>query len=119
MDDLKYEAGLAACAEFETRNWSAWNNLRPPLPNTFSIEGEVKVPNPAVDVFMAVAEPQGFNPEVLLLDIHLLQRPGTWPARPVWRAVAYRRIIGATGYTRVDLRHDGDTVAGVDVQNAH
>jgi len=83
----------------------------------FQLIGEVKVPNLGVEILVAAADPQGFNPEILMLDLHLVQRSGAWPMQEVWKQAVYRRPIGAAGYTNADILCDGRSVAFVEVPN--
>jgi hypothetical protein len=63
----------------QTKDWYAWLNLMPPPPDDFHVIGDVLVSNPGVQAHLCVKEPQGINPGVLLLDLHLAQLPGMWP----------------------------------------
>lgn len=119
MVNAKSDGGLLPCSDAKTRQWKAWNNLQPPLPNTFHLIGEVQVPNPGVEVLLVPSEPQGVNPEILLMDLLLIQRPGSWPQAEIWAQGRYDKPIGATGYTDVDIRCAGESLAMVDVQNVH
>ena len=56
----------------ETKNWSTWINLMPPKPDDFHVVGEVFVANPGIETLLCVKEPQGINPNILLLDLHLI-----------------------------------------------
>jgi hypothetical protein len=99
-----------------TRDWYAWNNVMPPGPNQFHIVGEVEVPNPGVDVLLVPRTPQGINPRVLLLDLHLIQRPGLWPQIVVWKHASYKKV-NAT-YDKVQVFSGIQVIADVPVETA-
>ena len=63
----------------ETRNWYAWINTMPPKPDDFHIIGEVFVGNPGVEALLTPKQPQGINPRIFLLDLHLIQKPECGP----------------------------------------
>lgn len=114
----KTEVGIVPCDNTKTKDWHAWNNLQPPKPDFFHIIGEVYVPNLGVEPHLHYAEPQGINPEILLLDLHLIQLPGAWPRVFVWKQVRYDRVI-TKGYTEVEIRCDGNVLARVPVDDIH
>ena len=60
----------------DARDWYAWINRMPPKPDGLHVIGEVFANNAGVQAELRVREPQGINPDILLLDLHLVQRPG-------------------------------------------
>src|SRR5262245_32368566 len=96
-----------------TRNWYAWINLMPPKPDDFHVKGEVLVPNPGVQAELTVREPQGINRELLLLDLHAIQRPGMWPQVMTWVQARYDLIMPPLSpqYSEVEIFLDGMSVA--------
>jgi hypothetical protein len=97
----------------ETRDWYAWNNLMPPGPPTFRITGEVQVLSPYVDVLLVPRTPQGINPRVLQLDLHLMQPPGHQPPLVLWKPVRYEKV-NAT-YDSVQIFYGSTLLAEVPV----
>lgn len=104
-----------------TKNWYAWINLMPPKPDDFHVVGEVFVSNPGVQAELSPKEPQGINPSILLLDLHLVQRPGMWPQVMTWVQCRYDKILGPTSpkYTDVEIFHEGTSIATVKVDEVH
>ncbi|MFZ5637890.1 MAG: hypothetical protein ACOY82_15015 [Pseudomonadota bacterium] len=99
------------------RNGYAWLNLMPPKPDDFHVVGEVEVGNPGVQAELHERVPQGINPAILQLDLHLVQRPGVWPQVTTWVQCRYDRIVcpGAATHTQVEIFHDGQPIALIDV----
>jgi len=108
---------ILPCAGVKTDNWYAWNNFQPPKPHDFHITGDVEVPNPGVEPVLLMKVPQGTNPEVLLLDLFLVQRPGVWPPVEVTKQVRFDRS-NAT-YQQAQVFCDKDIVADVKVEDVH
>jgi hypothetical protein len=104
-----------------TRNWSAWLNLMPPKPDDFHVVGEVEVGNPGVQAELHYKVPQGINPAILQLDLHLVQRPGIWPLPMTWVQCRYDRILcpGMPGWKQVEIFHESERVALIDVETVH
>lgn len=102
----------------DTRNWYAWLNQMPPKPDDFHVVGEVYVPNPGVSALLTYKEPQGINPEILLLDLHLVQQPGVWPQVFTWAQARYDSIIrpGGVNYKQVEVFYENDSIALIDVE---
>jgi len=105
------EGGVLPTGNIVTRDWFAWNDQTPPKPNQFHVVGEVQVPNPGVDVLLSPRVPQGINPKILLLDLHLHQRPGIWPQIVVWKAVRYDKVNAA--YESVEVFYDGTSIVQI------
>lgn len=108
------QAGVISTSNIVTRDWYAWNNTMPPKPDQFHLVGEVQVPNPGVDVVLLPRIPQGFNPRILLMEIHLHQRPGIWPQFVVWKPVSYSKVNG--DYDSVRVFHGNDLVVDTPVE---
>ncbi len=118
MSDDRFEGGCLSESGIKTRDWYAWNDLMPPRPDFFHIVGMVYVPNPGVELLLVPAEPQGINPDILLLDLHLIQKPGVWPRVFVWKQARYDQKI-TNGYKTADILYQGNSIATVDVENVH
>ena len=101
----------------ETRNWYAWLNEMPPKPDDFHVTGEVKVANPGMQALLTMREPQGINPQVLLLDLHLIQQPGMWPQVLTWVQARYDSVICPNGvkYQHVEIFYENQSIASMDV----
>ncbi len=101
----------------ETKNWYAWINFMPPKPDDFHVVGEALVPNPGVKAHLCVREPQGINPDILLLDLHLIQEPGMWSQVMTWTQARYDKILtpSSPNYTNVEVFFNGESIAHIDV----
>lgn len=101
----------------ETRNWYAWINTMPPPPDDFHVVGEVYVGNPGVQVEFHPRQPPGINPSILLLDLHLVQRPGMWRQQMTWIQGRYDKVLVPEGqrYIEVEVFYDGESIARLDV----
>jgi hypothetical protein len=108
-------------SKLKTRNWYAWINFMPPEPDDFHVIGEVYVGNPGVQAELHVKEPQGINPDVLLLDLHLVQRTGMWPQVMTWVQCRYDTVLlkGTPQYTDVEIHLDGAVIATAKVDHVH
>src|SRR5688572_30073920 len=111
----------AAGAKVKTRKWYAWLNMEPPPPDDLHAIGEVRVANPGVEAYLTYHTPQGFNPNILLLDLHLVQRPGFWPQVLTWVQARYDRTLHPTEarYTNVTVLYGGAAVASMKVKQIH
>ncbi len=105
----------------ETKNWYAWVNLMPPKPDDFHVIGEILVGNPGIQAQLCVKEPQGINPNILLLDLHLVQQPGIWPQVMTWVQARYDKILtpGSPGYEQVEIFFDNESIAQISVDEVH
>jgi hypothetical protein len=79
------------------RDWYAWIDEMPPPPNHLHVVGDVFVGNPGVEALLTMKEPQGTDPAVLLLDLHLVQRPGMWSPVMTWIQARYDRTLPPGG----------------------
>lgn len=105
----------------DTRDWYAWIDLMPPKPDHFHVIGEVFAGNPGLQAELCPKEPQGINPDVLLLDLHLVQRPGDWPQMMTWKQARYDKILGPRSprYKEVEIFHRGTSIAKMKVEETH
>ena len=111
--DKDRQGGVVTSCNIATRDWYAWNNTMPPKPDEFLVVGEVQVPNPGVDVVLVPRNPQGINPKILLLDIHLHQRPGIWPQLVVWKPARYDKVNA--NYESVQVFCGNDVIVTIPV----
>ena len=105
----------------DTKNWYSWINLMPPKPDDFHVIGEVFVGNPGVQAELCAREPQGINPNILLLDLHLVQRPGMWPQVMTWVQCRYDKVLSPNSprFTDVEVFHNGASIAKMKVDEVH
>jgi hypothetical protein len=101
----------------ETREWSAWLNLQPPPPDDLHVIGQVRVGNPGVLAFLSERVPQGINPSILILDLHLVQRPGFWIQKMTWVEARFGKIYqpGGDRPALVHVFHDCEQIVAEDV----
>lgn len=83
----------------------AWIDEMPPGPSTFHIGGEVTVANPGVQAVLTKRQPQGINPAILLMELNLVQKPGTWMQNITCASVTFSEQIpaGMPRYTTVEI----------------
>lgn len=98
-------------------NWYAWLDLMPPKPDELHVIGDVEVGNPGVQAELQERVPQGINPAILLLELHLMQRAGVWPQIISVAQCRYDRVIrpGMPAYTQVEIFHGGAQIALIDI----
>jgi plastocyanin len=97
----------------QTTGWYAWNNRMPPGPPSFHIIGEITVPNPGVDVLLTERVPQGINPQIILLALHLVQRPGLWPQHVAVKQAHFEKYRAA--YSEADVFFGTSSIAHLKV----
>jgi hypothetical protein len=104
----------------ETRDWSARHFLMPlpSLPENFHVRGEVLVSCPGFEAQLLAKQPQGINPAILLLDLHLVQKPGAWPQVMTWAQAKYDKNISPKPgtYEAVEVFSGEECVASIKVQ---
>lgn len=114
------EGSCLPCKDAKTRDWYAWINRMPPPPDELHVVGEVLVPNPGVDPLLVPKEPQGINPQILLLELFLCQRPGNWPQVLVWKQARYDKVLRrGQSYKQVQIFCGDQSIALIDVEEAH
>ncbi|MEQ9403924.1 MAG: hypothetical protein RIM99_10080 [Cyclobacteriaceae bacterium] len=110
---------IGCSKETETKGWFAWNNLMPPGPPSFYVKGLVQVSNPGVFAQLVYKVPQGINPDILLLDLVLIQRPGIWPRPLTWVEARYHSTGVDLKYTDVNIFCGDQLIAEIPVQDIH
>lgn len=102
-----------------TKDWYSWNNLMPPKPDDFHVVGQVEVGNPGVIGELRYKSPQGVNPDIILLDLVLIQRPGIWPQMMSWIEVRYDKVMKSAHYTNATIFYDGAVIQEIPVHDVH
>jgi hypothetical protein len=69
--------------------------------------------------FLFPKEPQGINPDILLMDLILVQKPGIWPQWVTWVPARYDKILVNSTYKRVEIFCEGNKIADVPVEDVH
>lgn len=112
-------AGLAAetTTEVTHKDWYAWINTMN-NPHDFHVVGEVQVANPGVKAELVERYPQGFNPQILILDLHFIQQPGMWIQPVVTVQTRFEKTLTAKTpkYTQVQVMHNDKQIALIDVE---
>jgi hypothetical protein len=97
----------------QTSNWKAVEDRQPPGVN-LTVTGKVKTTNSNQVPHLAKANPQGFNPAILLLDLSITTSGDAGGTVNGTRDVEYREDIKAGQYTSVQIRHEGKGIALID-----
>lgn len=110
------EKTAVECSGAPTRNWFALNNNFPDGSGQFHLYGEIQAVNPGI---LAVLTPRlpGINPRILLLDLHLLQRPGIWVQTVTWVKTGFGRDIPNPPYNQVQVFCGGKRIADFPVED--
>ncbi|AZD80088.1 hypothetical protein [Pseudomonas chlororaphis] len=97
-------------------NWHAWLDTIPPKPDELHVVGDVEVANPGVKAYLTVRVPQGINPAILMLDLHLYQRPGQWIQVITCTQVRFTRVLPPNSvlYSAIEIFHNGERIAYID-----
>ena len=64
------------CHGAATHSWEAWNNLMPGAEKTIHVVGKVHVTSGGWTARLSKRVPQGFNPEILLLELNVIPPTG-------------------------------------------
>lgn len=101
----------------QCKDWQAWLDKMPPKPDELHVIGDVMVSNPGVLPALTMRVPQGINPAILMLDLHLVQQPGMWPQVMACIPARFDRVMppGASDYTSVEIYSEGERIAQIDV----
>lgn len=105
----------------ECKSWYAFADVRPPRPDFLHVCGTVTVGNPGIEPLLVEANPQGINPQILVLDLYEVQLPGVWPQVQTKKTVRFDKIIeeGDPDYKQVSIRQNGTQIALIDIEKAH
>jgi hypothetical protein len=86
------------------KNWSATLHS-----NTLKVEGQCTFPTPGFKVHVKKKEPQGINPEILLLEKIVVAPTGIEPDHVVTIPVSFEEHT-AVHYKEVEILPDGATI---------
>lgn len=105
----------------ENLKWEAWIDLMPPKPDDLHVSGEVMVSNSGVQVELSERTPQGINPNILLLNLRVEQRPGMWPQVMTKVPCRYHKVLDSNSprYTKVMIFHEDDSYDEVEVKEVN
>ncbi|MCB2254431.1 hypothetical protein KTQ74_21165 [Pseudomonas chlororaphis] len=97
-------------------HWHAWLDTMPPKPDELHVVGDVEVANPGITAYLTVRVPQGSNLAILLLDLHLFQRPGQWIQQITCTQARFNRVLppGSPRYTAIEIFQNGERIAFID-----
>ena len=93
-------------------------DLMPPAPFSLRVHSRIEAPTPAFTAFLQKAVPQGINPAILILDVVLVQKPGTVIQVVTEIDADYEDKNYKGKHTQVTVRY-GDESKTVDVQIVH
>ena len=90
----------------------------PPAPFSLRVHSRIEAPTPAFTAFLQKAVPQGINPAILILDVVLVQKPGTVIQVVTEIDADYEDKNYKGKHTQATVRY-GDESKTVDVQIVH
>jgi hypothetical protein len=70
---------------------------------------------------LSMRKPQGINPAILMLDLHLVQKPGMNTQVMTWVNVRYDNTVNPanTKYSQVKIFYKNKSIADVKVEEVH
>lgn len=99
--------------------WHAWLDRMPPGPATLHVAGEVVAATPGYDAKLAPQEPQGINPNDLLLVLTLEKRDGIFTQQLTPVPAAYRAKDPAIAYDTVTVLFPDGTSRTLNVETTN
>jgi hypothetical protein len=114
QDGGSQDGGSSGGPKFECE-WSAVHDFMPPRPARLRVNGTCIMPTPGYKLTLTRAEPQGINPNILLLNLEVETPGGIVPQVLTPTPVAYEEVTDHH-YLQVTILPDGATV---DVQEVH
>jgi hypothetical protein len=92
----------------------------PPGPAVLHVAGEVLVNSPGHRAVLTIKEPQGSNPEILLLDLTVLPLEGFHSQVLTWVVVRFELVLGPhRRYEQVQIIDANGRETTVDVEDVH
>ena len=107
---------LSKKAHVNSKDWHAWINTMPGGPHTAHVVGSIQVGNPGIYALLQKKIPQGINPAYLLLDLHLIQRPGIWPQHVVWVPANYTEVLSGHDYQFVEIFSQNESIVKLEFE---
>jgi hypothetical protein len=84
--------------------WKAIQNELPPGPGTLTVTGECTTPTPGYEITLKEAAPQGFNHQILLLEMEVTPPKGIHPQHVTTTSTKFETKTSHK-YTEVDIDH--------------
>lgn len=91
---------------YRTKDFTAFVSAIPPGPRKLIVAGTVVVGHPGHRVTLKPAQPQGFNPRILLMNLTVERVEGNFPQVVTDVPVRYEEV-GPADYDRVTILPDG------------
>lgn len=111
--------GSGDCHGATTRNWHAWVNLQPGSDRSLHVKGTVDVNSGGWQARLTKRSPQGFNPRILLLDLHVTPPSGPTILPMLSLDVRYDERNAGNTYDRVEVYCGNERIADMQVEQAH
>ncbi len=91
----------------------------PPGPRRLIVVGDIEVGNPGIQADLTRRVPSGFNPTIVMLDLHLVQRPGIWPQMVTQVQARYERVLRKDEKVdKVQVFYEGKVIEDLKVSTA-
>jgi len=113
-DNEQLTGGALESREVESKDWYAWHDHTLQPLRFLNTQGWIYVANPGVEPVLILAEPQGINDRIVLLDLLLKQEPGFWAQVFVWKQ-AKLHSVWMNEVDQVVVRHAGEELAVIEV----
>lgn len=103
-------------SELVTAHWNAWIDMMPGVERQIYVTGEVRTGAANQLPKLALAEPQGINNQILILELSIEGTGAPGIQVVAFRPVRFERKLGTQVYAQVEIRHRSDSVAIIEVQ---
>ena len=102
-----------------SRKWNAWLDLMPVGSPALRVAGQVETPASNHVPKLTEAEPQGFNPKFLILELDIVDTGDNGTQAFGYRDASFEKPAERDQYTHVEVRFHGSSVVLLEVSEAH
>jgi len=102
----------------KTKGFSAWINVMPGAAQDLTVSGQVETGSGTLLPQLTERVPQGINPEILLLDLTIVESGQTGLPVVGFREAIFRRPASKGQFTQVEILCKDDTCVSIKVTEA-
>jgi hypothetical protein len=107
----------STCHGGNVHDWEAWNNVMPGSGKSFHLIGKVTVNTGGWKAELVKRAPQGFNPQILMLDLKVTPPDGI--VTQVITELDVRYTETGVKYKQAQVFCNGDAIALLEVKDVH
>ncbi len=118
MNILTFKEQVVLGCGADSKDWYAWVSSIP-APDRLSVSGWIEVATPGVKAILTPRMPESIHPNIVYLNLFLIQQPGNWPESITWSEAVFDKVLNEETIDQIHIFCNEELIVKIPVVQLH